>query len=101
MDDGPPDQNVVPLRRGTGTLPCHQIQELIDDDSIVGLTEPISPDQIQPASLDLRLGTEAYRVRASFLPGPEATVMERVQQLGGSAIDLSNGAVFERGVVYV
>jgi len=100
MDNEPPNPNVVPLR-GTGILPSHQIQAMIDDNSVVGLTEPILPDQIQPASLDLRLGAEAYRVRASFLPGPESTVMERVQQLGGSTIDLSAGAVFERGVVYV
>ena len=33
-------------------------------------TAPFDPDQIQPASLDLRLGEVAYRVRASFLPGP-------------------------------
>ena len=31
---------------------------------------PFAPGQIQPASLDLRLGAVAYRVRASFLPGP-------------------------------
>ncbi len=99
MDDEP-GPNVVPLR-GTGILPSHQIQGMIDDHSVVGLTEPISSDQIQPASLDLRLGAEAYRVRASFLPGPDSTVMERVRELGGSTIDLSTGAVFERGVVYV
>ena len=102
VDDDPPEQNVVPLRGlGTGILPSHQIQTMIEDNSVVGLAEPILPDQIQPASLDLRLGAEAYRVRASFLPGPESTVMDRVRQLGGSSIDLSAGAVFERGVVYV
>jgi hypothetical protein len=65
MDDDPSNPNVVPLR-GTGILPSHQIKAMIDDNSVVGLTEPISADQIQPASLDLRLGAEAYRVRASF-----------------------------------
>ena len=62
----------------------------------------IEPDQFQPASLDLRLGKKAYRVRASFLPGPSATVMERVEQLDGlPAIDLTAGAVLERGAIYV
>jgi dCTP deaminase len=62
---------------------------------------PVDPTQIQPASLDLRLGATAWRVKASFLPGPHATVMEKVEQLDGYAIDLSAGAVLERGCVYV
>ena len=69
----------------------------------------IEPHQIQPASLDLRLGPRAYRVRASFLPGPNSTVMEKVKQLDGMpAISLApdphapgNGVVFEKGAVYV
>ncbi|HEY7748037.1 MAG TPA: 2'-deoxycytidine 5'-triphosphate deaminase [Aestuariivirgaceae bacterium] len=98
-DDEPPS-NVVALRN-TGILPAQQIQELIGGKSIVGTPESITSDQIQPASLDLRLGTQAFRVRASFLPGPNSAVMERVTRLEGSPIDLSAGAVFERGVVYV
>jgi dCTP deaminase len=100
MDDEPPSTNVVPLRN-TGILPAQQLQAMIADRDIVGMPEPISLDQIQPASLDLRLGSQAFRVRASFLPGPQATVMERVKRLEASPIDLSEGAVFERGVVYV
>lgn len=100
MDDEPPSTNVVPLRN-TGILPAQQLQAMIEDRSIVGIPEPISQDQIQPASLDLRLGTQAFRVRASFLPGPDSTVMDRVKRLEGSPIDLSEGAVFEKGVVYV
>jgi dCTP deaminase len=99
-DDDQPSSNVVPLRN-TGILPAQQIQAMIDAQSIVGVPEQISSDQIQPASLDLRLGTNAFRVRASFLPGPDSTVMERVTRLEGAPIDLSAGAVFERGVVYV
>ena len=51
------------------------------------------PDQIQPASLDLRLGEVAYRVRASFLPGPSTTVAERIDELKLHEIALGNGAV--------
>ena len=40
---------------------------------------PFDADQVQPASLDLRLGVTAYRVRSSFLPGPEQTVAERIR----------------------
>jgi dCTP deaminase len=100
MDDEPPPTNIVSLRN-TGILPAQQLQAMIDGRDIVGLPEPISQDQIQPASLDLRLGSQAFRVRASFLPGPGSTVMERVERLEGSPIDLSEGAVLERGVVYV
>ena len=58
--------------------------------------------QFQPASLDLRLGKEAYRVRASFLPGRGRTVKEHLESLDAERISLSGeGAVLERGIVYV
>src|SRR5262245_65993736 len=59
------------------------------------------PDQIQPASLDLRLGAKAYRVRASFLPGPRTTVVERIEDLKLHEIALAGGAVLETGCVYI
>jgi dCTP deaminase len=59
------------------------------------------PDQIQPASLDLRLGQVAYRVRASFLPGPRTTVAQRIDELKLHEIALGNGAVLETGCVYI
>src|SRR4051812_44701796 len=59
------------------------------------------PDQIQPASLDLRLGEVAYRVRASFLPGPRTTVGERIDELKLHEIALTDGAVLETGCVYI
>lgn len=62
---------------------------------------PLDDDQIQPASLDLRLGTTAYRVRASFLPGPKTPVAERIKALKLHEIDLTQGAVLERGCVYI
>jgi dCTP deaminase len=58
-------------------------------------------DQIQPASLDLRLGHIAYRVRASFLPGPHTTVAERINELTLHEIKLRDGAVLETGCVYI
>lgn len=62
----------------------------------------IDPSQLQPASLDLRLGARAYRVRASFLPGRERTVEEQLKLLKIDEISLKNrGAVLERGGVYV
>jgi dCTP deaminase len=59
-------------------------------------------DQIQPASLDLRLGDTAYRLRASFLPGAGARVMDRLDdELVMHEIDLRSGAVLETGCVYL
>lgn len=87
-------------RQGTGVLPFQQINTMIREQEIWS-TDEIRPDQVQPASLDLRLGKVAHRVRASFLPGPGATVMEKIEQLDAYPIDLTVGAVLEKGCVYV
>ena len=100
MDDDKTPADVDALRT-TGIFPSQRLRKMIEDEHVASL-EPITQDQIQPASLDLRLGKRAYRVRASFLPGPESTVMDRVLQLDGyPVIDLEGGAIFERGIVYV
>jgi len=61
-------------RFSTGILPSHVLKRLIAQSREITALEPIIPAQIQPASIDLRLGVKAWRVRASFLPGPHATV---------------------------
>ena len=61
----------------------------------------LDADQIQPASLDLRLGSKAMRVRASFMPGRAHTVAEKLERLTLHEIDLENGAVLETGCVYI
>jgi len=83
-----------------GILPDHMIAALARDGAILRARE-FQPDQIQPASLDLRLGTVAYRVRASFLPGPNTTVAERIDELKLHEIALGNGAVLETSCVYI
>lgn len=63
---------------------------------------PLEPEQFQPASLDLRISKEAYRVRASFLPGRERPVRERLESLNAEPVSLAGkGAVLEKGIVYV
>jgi dCTP deaminase len=84
----------------TGILPYQALHAMRRAGEIAGAPE-ILDEQIQPASVDLRLGPVAWRVRASFLPGPAATVMEKVEQLDGYEIDISGGAVLEKGCVYV
>ncbi len=66
----------------------------------ITLAAPLVPGQIQPASLDLRLGTEAYRLRASFLPG-SAPLATRLSEFEMHRIDLTGGAVLEKGCVYL
>ncbi len=63
---------------------------------------PLESSQLQPASLDLRLSKEAYRVRASFLPGRGTAVRERLKSLNAEPVSLAGrGAVLEKGIVYV
>jgi dCTP deaminase len=83
-----------------GILPSQAIERMIAAGE-VGLAEPLLENQLQPASLDLRLGTIAYRVRASFLPGRAEKVASKLDDLQLHAISLSQGAVLETGCVYV
>jgi dCTP deaminase len=84
----------------TGILPCQSIEALIATGAVTA-SNPYAPDQVQPASLDLRLGATAWRVRASFLPGPGRKVAERMADVAMHKLDLSQGAVLERGCVYI
>lgn len=86
--------------RQTGILPDRRIGELFTSGALVS-TRALDGDQIQPASLDLRLGDKAYRVRASFLPGPGNRVADKLDRLKLHEFDLEVGAVLETGCVYI
>ena len=88
-------------RHSTGILPSHVLRRLIRARREILAVEEIDEAQLQPASIDLRLGPVAWRVRASFLPGPNATVEEKLHNVFMHAIDLKDGAVLETGCVYV
>ncbi|AGA65310.1 Deoxycytidine triphosphate deaminase [Liberibacter crescens BT-1] len=80
-------------------LPDKAIWGLLESGKI--LTEiPLEPNQVQPASLDLRLSSKAYRIRASFLPGSH-TVYEKLDLFKLHEIDLSYGAVLETNCIYI
>ncbi|MDG1240182.1 MAG: 2'-deoxycytidine 5'-triphosphate deaminase [Planktomarina sp.] len=83
-----------------GVIPSHMIETMVTQGQI-SISEPLQGDQVQPASLDLRLGNTAYRVRASFLAGQTATVAKRLREFEMHRIDLSEGAVLEKGCVYL
>lgn len=83
-----------------GVLPAQSLRQMIGRGEITA--EPaILEAQIQPASLDLRLGTVAYRVRASFLAGHGRRVADRIAEFEMHRMDLTEGAVLEKGCVYV
>lgn len=83
----------------SGVLPSQAIRALIGA-GVIAAETAIGEDQIQPASLDLRLGAVAHRVQASFLPG-SATVAEKLSRFGLHTLDIAGGAVLERGCVYI
>lgn len=96
-EENPIDRDVFQ----TGILPSQGLEHLVRvTKEIISLDDPIRDDQFQPASLDLRLGAKAYRVRASFLPG-KSTVREKLGELAMHEMDISHGGVLERGCVYI
>ena len=87
---------------GDGILPSQEIKDFIDA-GIIRCTRAIADDQIQPASIDLRLWTEAYRVRASFLPGKSTTLKHKATSNGmlDRIIDITFPTLLEPNVVYI
>ncbi len=101
--DLPPRPVIGTKRAGyssSGILPSQEIRDLLRSGDVHAACE-VGEDQVQPASLDLRLGDVAFRVRASFLPGAGSTVMERIRDFGMHQMTLADGAVLERGCVYI
>ncbi len=99
--------SIAPMRGGdyTGILPSQKIKEMLSSGEIKTTMIPFDHDQVQPASIDLRLGDYAYPVDTSFLPGKGMKVLEKLKQLDDRfadfRIDLKNGAVLAKGRVYV
>jgi len=83
-----------------GVLPSQCLEKMAAEGQIRART-PLAPDQIQPSSVDLRLGSEAYRVRASFLAGGSDTITSKLEQYRLHTLDLTGSAVLEKGCVYI
>lgn len=88
------------LGQSAGILPDHQIEALAHARAIMA-ARPFASGQVQPASLDLRLGAKAWRLRASFLPGLGRKVEDVIKRHALHEIDLRQGAVLEAGTVYI
>ena len=87
--------------RTSGILPDAALEAAFEA-GWIHARRPLEPGQIQPASLDLRLGRKVWRLRASFLPGPGRTVAARLDDdIVMHALDLEGGAVLETGCVYL
>jgi dCTP deaminase len=100
FENGPEQPTEEAQTRTTGILPSQDISNLIARGNITA-SPAINPDHIQPASLDLRLGDMAHRVRASFLPGPNSTVEAKIKDLRMTRVDLTGAPVFEKDCVYI
>jgi dCTP deaminase len=107
MEMNPPAEPPVRQAAYTGILPYQAIREMVQNGEIKSaqILKSIEADQIQPASIDLRLGEFAYPVDTSFLPGRGTKVLDKMRQLDADSerfkIDLRQGAVLEKGRVYV
>ncbi|MCG3134960.1 MAG: Deoxycytidine triphosphate deaminase [Planctomycetes bacterium] len=91
--------------RDEGVLPSQAVRELVRSGAVTALSE-IGEDQVQPASLDLRLGRRAWRVPASFLPGDGRSVAAELTDFAMYELRLDGdgpggGAVLETGCVYI
>ena len=85
---------------GCGVLPSQHLRSAIAKGFIYA-RDGVEEEQIQPSSIDLRLGSTAYRVRASFLATRHATIAAKLDSFNMHSIDLRNGALFERGCIYI
>ena len=88
------------MQSGAYILPDAQIEQLIAKKQ-VSAARRIEAAQIQPASLDLRLGDAAYRVRASFLPRADGRMRDAMRRAAAHKLQLRAGAVMEVGCVYL
>jgi dCTP deaminase len=96
-----PKRKDAGTERAAGILPLQELAHSASVSREILAAEPFADGQFQPASLDLRLGPIAYRVRASFLPGKSTSVRQRLEDLAMHAMDITNGGVLERGCVYI
>ena len=87
------------ISEAEGILPVQHLERLLGRQ--INSASAIERDQLQPSSLDLRLGAQAHRVEASFLPGEDCTVASRLSTLGRECKDLRQGAILRKGEIYI
>lgn len=100
MPASPAQKTLSPTSYPPGILSHPQLENALAT-GIIKTETPVTASQLQPASLDLRLGAKAWRVQSSFLPGTAKTAQEKINALAMHQIDLTEGAVLEKGCVYI
>ena len=92
---------MIMIKNTEGVLPSQDIQKLIQNKKVGSLHYEISKSQIQPSSLDLTLGEKAWRIRASFLPGENNTVEDKLKTVAMYELNLNLNTVLEKGSIYI
>ena len=77
-----------------GYLPC-QLIEQVHRQGMIHSREPITASQVQPVSMDLRLGSKAYRIQCSFLPENEPVEM-KLKEVSLYEFDITDGGILEK-----
>lgn len=89
-------------RSRQGVLPAQDLRKAIHEEWIRSSTYKLPLENVQPASIDLRLGEYAWPLRCSFLPDAKSSVEEKLQDIAfGEPIDLRHGAILERDRPYL
>jgi dCTP deaminase len=89
------------LGGSTGVLPSQRLREAIAREWILADPWRIPAESVQPASVDVRLGEQAWALRCSFLPDSDSTVEQKIEDLAFERIDLRDGATLERDRPYL
>ena len=87
------------LQKKHGYLP-HQLISVLYCLEMIRTKTLLDNNQIQPVSLDLRLGCIAYRIQSSFLPENES-VESKLKELQLYSVDIKEGGILEKGAVYL
>jgi dCTP deaminase len=97
-------ETLFPTRHpgGKGILPSQEIRDLVNT-GIISATRDIADEQIQPASIDLRLSDRAHRIQASFLPSRSTTLLNKATSSGMliDTLDISHPTLLEPKVIYI
>ena len=81
-------------------MPAQRLRDALAD-GIVAADAPVPEGNVQPASLDLRLGGRAYALQCSFLPDRETSIEAKLEGLVLNEFDIGGGAVLERNRPYL
>lgn len=84
---------------GNGVLPMQELVALMEAGYITGIPHEGEEGYVNPASIDLPLSSEAYRLDGSFLLGEGELVRDWIKRVGGTPHDLASP--LERGIAYL